>query len=80
MSIELAGESALIRYVVFLHRSNLPVIQATAVTNTLVVPSPMVTVTTGSSTTSQKPQMGADMATPGLFANRTDDSDDDYDV
>ena len=63
--------------------SNLPVVQAASVTNTVV--SPLITVATASTATgsgmSQQPQRGHDdIVTRGLFANRTDDSDDDYDI
>ena len=61
--------------------SNLPIIQAAGVINTaLVVPSPTITIATGSGIL-QQPPMGFDnTATPRLFSNRTDDSDDDYDI
>ena len=67
----------------FFSCSTLPVVQAASATNTLIVPSPMITVATAatSSGTSQQSQRDAnDITTQGLFANRTDDSDDDYDI
>lgn len=66
----------------FFSCSDLPVVQAVGVTNTFVIPSPVITVGTAAtgSGTSQQPQRGTDdIATQGLFVNRTDDSDDDYD-
>ena len=46
----------------------------------LAGPSPTITVATGSGMLQQLPMSFDDTATPRLFSNRTDDSDDDYDI
>ena len=61
----------------------MPAVQPVSVTNSVIVPAPTISVAMGSSGTSQQPAGGSDdIATTmahGLFANRTEDSDDDYD-
>jgi len=69
--------------------ATLPVIQTVSVTgetNTVVAPTSVIAVTTTATGIgmSQQPQGGSDDITAvmgqGLFTNRTEDSDDDYDV
>ena len=71
-----------ITLVLIFNCSTLPAVQPVSVMNNIVVPAPTISVAMGSST-SQQPAGGSDdIATTvahGLFANRTEDSDDDYD-
>lgn len=68
--------------------SNFPAIQAVGITNIDTIPSPVITVAAaatamGSGMSQQLQRGGDDIATTvghGLFANRTEDSDDDYDA
>ena len=70
----------------YFNSSNLLAVQAVGVANTAVVPSPIITVanTATGSGMSQQPQRGGDDIVTtmgqGLFASRTEDSDDDYDA